>query len=418
MIALSVVSINRKYIALALAIGLHIVIPSSAALAQSAVVCDRIGSRVVCKQKRTLLDDLNTFADRMSEQREARENKRQRDLENERIAEYQRREEQRLRLEIENAEIERRRVETLRQKQNIQFQEDNYAKQAEQDLRDRVSTAVLEGRCEDAKAIALLASRLDMAEQALRICKPQATKSPQVSARSKNLGGQVVPALNPIPAVQSRASPCQIAIRKNQACNSAAKQLDSAYKSSATTDKQREAMLRIVSQHTHGTTTDWPKVSREYFAWRANSGSSNTIIVEGTADIAATSQHSNASSTTSVDAAQAYMNGIDYLSKKGERQPNEVFAFEQLTKASSLGHLEAKVALGYMYLMGKGGAYPVSKALPLLLQAAEQGNAAALFNLGIMYKSGVGVAADTTRASRYFRRALDMGYEAARTELQ
>jgi hypothetical protein len=92
-----------------------------------------------------------------------------------RIAEEERLRTERLRIEQENAAIERARVDQLATERGAAAQEAEAARFADQDLRTRVSQAVLEGRCEDAKTIALLASRIDMAEQALCICKPQVT---------------------------------------------------------------------------------------------------------------------------------------------------------------------------------------------------------------------------------------------------
>lgn len=46
--------------------------------------------------------------------------------------------------------------------------------QANTDLMATISKAVLEGRCEDAKTVALISSRLDLADQAMRLCKPVA----------------------------------------------------------------------------------------------------------------------------------------------------------------------------------------------------------------------------------------------------
>jgi len=45
-----------------------------------------------------------------------------------------------------------------------------------------VSTAVLEGRCEDARVIAIKAGDFDLAEQALRLCHPQSITSPNSPA--------------------------------------------------------------------------------------------------------------------------------------------------------------------------------------------------------------------------------------------
>ena len=46
--------------------------------------------------------------------------------------------------------------------------------QANADLSAAISKAILEGRCEDAKTVALTSSRLDLADQAMRLCKPAA----------------------------------------------------------------------------------------------------------------------------------------------------------------------------------------------------------------------------------------------------
>jgi len=46
--------------------------------------------------------------------------------------------------------------------------------QANPDLLATISKAILEGRCEDAKIVALTSSRLDLADQAMRLCKPAA----------------------------------------------------------------------------------------------------------------------------------------------------------------------------------------------------------------------------------------------------
>jgi TolA-binding protein len=50
-------------------------------------------------------------------------------------------------------------------------------RQANADLLATISKAILEGRCEDAKTVALTASRLDLADQAMRLCKPAAKQS-------------------------------------------------------------------------------------------------------------------------------------------------------------------------------------------------------------------------------------------------
>ena len=51
-----------------------------------------------------------------------------------------------------------------------------YAAGQEQIFMATISRAILEGRCEDAKMAALNQSRLDLADQAMRICKPSVKK--------------------------------------------------------------------------------------------------------------------------------------------------------------------------------------------------------------------------------------------------
>lgn len=49
-------------------------------------------------------------------------------------------------------------------------------RQANASLLATISKAILEGRCEDAKTVALTSSRLDLADQAMRLCKPGVRK--------------------------------------------------------------------------------------------------------------------------------------------------------------------------------------------------------------------------------------------------
>jgi hypothetical protein len=65
-------------------------------------------------------------------------------------------------------------------------------RQANADLLATISKAILEGRCEDAKTVALTASRLDLADQAMRLCKP-ATKQSTVLKPAAAKGQQRQP---------------------------------------------------------------------------------------------------------------------------------------------------------------------------------------------------------------------------------
>jgi F0F1-type ATP synthase membrane subunit b/b' len=60
------------------------------------------------------------------------------------------------------------------------------SKLANAGLLGAISDAVLQGRCEDAKAVALINGRMDLAEQAMRLCRPapkQAVKANSVSKK-------------------------------------------------------------------------------------------------------------------------------------------------------------------------------------------------------------------------------------------
>ena len=60
-----------------------------------------------------------------------------------------------------------------------------------------VSTSILEGRCEDAKAAALQGNNLDLAEQAMRLCKPKPvarlTQGKGAAAKGKAAPAAVAP---------------------------------------------------------------------------------------------------------------------------------------------------------------------------------------------------------------------------------
>ena len=81
------------------------------------------------------------------------------------------------------AEAQRQRAAARAQAENARLaQQQAYANQQayaagqEQMFMATISRAILEGRCEDAKMAALNQSRLDLADQAMRICKPGVKK--------------------------------------------------------------------------------------------------------------------------------------------------------------------------------------------------------------------------------------------------
>lgn len=70
-------------------------------------------------------------------------------------------------------------------------------RQANADLLATISKAILEGRCEDAKTVALTASRLDLADQAMRLCKPAAKQSTVLKPAATNVQQRQPVALRP-----------------------------------------------------------------------------------------------------------------------------------------------------------------------------------------------------------------------------
>ncbi len=95
---------------------------------------------------------------------------------NRRAAAQQASQEQQLRAQAA-AQAEQTRLEQARAVERGELQRQE---QSKQNLMAAVSTAVLEGRCDDARAAALQANNLDLAEQAVRLCKPK--PPPKVAA--------------------------------------------------------------------------------------------------------------------------------------------------------------------------------------------------------------------------------------------
>jgi len=156
----------------------------SAVKAQSTTICQNLGSGIVTCRERP--DPLKQLQDTVEDIVADRNAKRQREAEAAYRASQLAQQQELIRLQIQAEEAERARVAaTWRQQSNVQSRQDA-ERRADQLLRSQVSTAVLDGRCEDAKTIALQASRIDMAEQALRICTPKkvqpAVKTPKSSA--------------------------------------------------------------------------------------------------------------------------------------------------------------------------------------------------------------------------------------------
>lgn len=76
-------------------------------------------------------------------------------------------------------------------------------------------------------------------------------------------------------------------------------------------------------------------------------------------------------------------------------------AFSDLKELSKT-NLSAKVALGQMYVQGKGTKRSDSEAFKLFSQAAEQGSKDAIFEMGRCYQEGLGVKISTKKAIEWY----------------
>lgn len=82
-------------------------------------------------------------------------------------------------------------------------------------------------------------------------------------------------------------------------------------------------------------------------------------------------------------------------------------------EAAALGNPRAEVALGIMYLDGKGVTRNPARGAALVGRAAARGLPAAEAALGGIYASGVGLPRSYASAARWYRRAAVAGYHGA-----
>lgn len=83
-------------------------------------------------------------------------------------------------------------------------------RQANADLLATISKAILEGRCEDAKTVALTSSRLDLADQAMRLCTPAAKPPTAAKPGMRNVAPPPVRVNNvsaPLPSAKIAPTP-------------------------------------------------------------------------------------------------------------------------------------------------------------------------------------------------------------------
>ncbi len=84
-----------------------------------------------------------------------------------------------------------------------------------------------------------------------------------------------------------------------------------------------------------------------------------------------------------------------FLASKTPDYKNAIFWYE---KAAISGSVEAKSALGSIYLKGDGLDRDLTKALYYLEEAAKAGDKTAKYNLAVCYENGVGVMRNMEKA--------------------
>lgn len=92
-----------------------------------------------------------------------------------------------------------------------------------------------------------------------------------------------------------------------------------------------------------------------------------------------------------------------------KNQPQFHKAKSYYSCAAKLGHTEAQVELGKMFLNGIGTTTDYSKARYWFREASEQGNCLATAYLGTLYSEGKGVSVNFLRSFKFFSQSITMG---------
>lgn len=196
--------------------------------------------------------------------------------------------------------------------------------QGRQDLMTVVSTAVLEGRCDDAKVAALQAGNLDLAEQAMRLCKP---KPAAKVAPGRGAAGKVMPA--------SQATPT--AMRASSARPPEA----------APARPTSPAVASALSQSDQGSAAYKRGDYATALSWYRKAADQGQALAQ-------------------------YSLGVMYTNGQGVL-PDHATAFSWYQKAAAQGNANAQTSLGAMYYNGQDYAAAVS----WYRKSADQGNATA-----------------------------------------
>jgi TPR repeat protein len=105
-----------------------------------------------------------------------------------------------------------------------------------------------------------------------------------------------------------------------------------------------------------------------------------------------------------------------YLAGKGVRQSDKLAA-KWTKKAAEQGHPKAQMHIGSMYLFGKGVRESHESTAKWFRKAAEQGHAPGQYGLASLYERGAGVPRDMTKALAWAQKAAAQGHNDAVVDL-
>jgi|GEM_PF-2994529 len=94
-------------------------------------------------------------------------------------------------------------------------------------------------------------------------------------------------------------------------------------------------------------------------------------------------------------------------------EPDSIKGFAYLNKALAAGNIEALVAYGRVYELGRFGLPNYAKAAEYYKSASEKGSSDARYRLGQLYQFGLGVTKDIDKAKDLYRKALESNNEDA-----
>jgi Gram-negative bacterial TonB protein C-terminal/Sel1 repeat len=220
----------------------------------------------------------------------------------------------------------------------------------------QVSKAILEGRCDEAKSIALQANDLDVAEQALRLCKPAST----AGSRSLDTDTQSV---SPLTAQQMQDK------------------MDMAFRAYVYDKNYAEAFKTYTELSTLGNKEAKIKLANMYVLGRGVDVDENKAL-EYLKD--------NLYPNNIIALNQI---GIMFLNGSGV-QKNYVKARKWFELAAKAGNPDAQFNMGLMFQNGWGGPREITEALKWYKLSAAQGYKYANDNISNLIVSGLATESD------------------------